>query len=659
MSWIQKLYETYNNCFSNIGYSDQEGERPLLPICHSTTQAHVEIVISKDGNFRRANIIFDKNDMTTIIPCTESSASRAGSKPENHPLCDRLQYVAGDFVKNGGEVTSGFAKKPEEPHNNYVQMLTEWNQSRFGHPKTEAILRYVKKKSVVKDLVEKKILFVGKGKFLGKSEVTRDKNAKDIFSLPSLTSQEDVFIRWIVESPDVEETKTWKDKSLWESWINYYLSSKEKEPMCFVLGEDAILTGNHPKYIRREGDGSKLISSNDTSGFTFRGRFLTDSQACNVSLEVSQKAHYALSWLISRQGYRKDDLAIVTWATSGAPVPQVTDDTLSLLGASDLVSDQTTQASTAQDIAIKFRNRIAGYGKEIGNTTHVVVMGVDSATPTGRLAITYYRELTGSDFLQRIDDWHTSCAWLHSYRSITVQDEKTGKSKQKFIRFVGAPSPSDITEAAYGVNRGGKFEVDDKLRKTTVQRILPCIIDGQPIPRDLVESAVRRASNRVGLEDWQWNKVLTIACALFKKHNRKENYNMTLDLNRKTRDYLYGRLLALAESLEEWALNKAGEDRPTNAARLMQRFSERPYSTWRTIELALTPYKARLGGKSKKRQRLIDEVVAAFENGDFTSDKRLSGEFLLGYHCQREFLRNSRTEDLDDSSEAIETSNNN
>ena len=133
---------------------------------------------------------------------------------------------------------------------------------------------------------------------------------------------------------------------------------------------------------------------------------------------------------------------------------------------------------------------------------------------------------------------------------------------------------------------------------------------------------------------------------------------MTLDPNRKTRDYLYGRLLALAESLEEWALNKAGEDRPTNAARLMQRFSERPYSTWRTIELALTPYKARLGGKSKKRQRLIDEVVAAFENGDFTSDKRLSGEFLLGYHCQREFLRNSRTEDLDDSSESIETSNN-
>ena len=656
MSWIQKLYETYNNCLSNVGYSDQEGERPLLPICHSTTQAHVEIVISKDGNFRRANIIFDKNDMTTIIPCTESSASRAGSKPENHPLCDKLQYVAGDFGKNGGTVTSGFSKDSDEPHRNYVQMLTDWNQSKFGHPKTEAILRYVKKKSVVKDLVEQKILFVDKGKFLEKSQVIRDKNAKDIFSI--LNSQEDAFIRWIVESPDVEETKTWEDKSLWNSWINYYLSSKEKEPMCFVSGEDAILTGNHPKYIRREGDGAKLISSNDTSGFTYRGRFLTDDQAVNVGLEVSQKAHFALSWLISRQGYRKDDLAIVAWATSGVEIPSPTDDTFSVLGVDNLVSDQAPRADTGQDVAIKFKKKIAGYGKEIGDTTDIVVMGLDSASP-GRLSITYYRELTGSDFLQRIEDWHTSCAWLHSYKSITVQDEKTGRPKQKFIPFVGAPSPSDIAEAAYSVNRGGKLEVDDKLRKTTVQRILPCIVDGQPIPRDLVESAVRRASNRVGLEDWQWNKVLTIACALFKKHNRKEIYDMALDLNRKTRDYLYGRLLALAESLEEWALNKAGEDRPTNAARLMQRFSEHPYSTWRTIELALTPYKARLGGKSKKRQRLIDDVVASFENGDFTSDKRLSGEFLLGYHCQREFLRNSRAEDLDDSSESTETSNNN
>ena len=91
----------------------------------------------------------------------------------------------------------------------------------------------------------------------------------------------------------------------------------------------------------------------------------------------------------------------------------------------------------------------------------------------------------------------------------------------------------------------------------------------------------------------------------------------------------------------------------------MQRFSEHPYSTWRTIELALTPYKARLGGKSKKRQRMIDEVIASFNDNDFLNDKRLSGEFLLGYHCQREFLRTQASaEDSDVDDEIAETTNN-
>ena len=114
---------------------------------------------------------------------------------------------------------------------------------------------------------------------------------------------------------------------------------------------------------------------------------------------------------------------------------------------------------------------------------------------------------------------------------------------------------------------------------------------------------------------------------------------MVLEIERETRDYLYGRLLALADGLEQWALKEAGENRDTNAARMMQRFSEHPSSTWRTIELALAPYKARLGRKAAKYLKLMDEVMAAFDYDDFVSDKRLSGEFLLGYHCQREELR--------------------
>lgn len=118
---------------------------------------------------------------------------------------------------------------------------------------------------------------------------------------------------------------------------------------------------------------------------------------------------------------------------------------------------------------------------------------------------------------------------------------------------------------------------------------------------------------------------------------------MALERERKTRDYLFGRLLALAEHLEGRALYVGGEKRATNAEKLMQRFAERPQSTWLIIETGLTPYKVRLSSKRPSFlhsvENEIDDVIDAFETDDFVSDKRLTGEFLLGYHCQRVALR--------------------
>lgn len=118
---------------------------------------------------------------------------------------------------------------------------------------------------------------------------------------------------------------------------------------------------------------------------------------------------------------------------------------------------------------------------------------------------------------------------------------------------------------------------------------------------------------------------------------------MALETERTTRDYLYGRLLALADHIESRALHVGGESRDTTAAKLMQRFAQRPASTWRTIELALAPAKSRLrakrGGFMHEMEKLHDQIVCAFQGNDFINDSPLSGEFLLGYHCQREALK--------------------
>jgi CRISPR-associated protein Csd1 len=222
--------------------------------------------------------------------------------------------------------------------------------------------------------------------------------------------------------------------------------------------------------------------------------------------------------------------------------------------------------------------------------------------------------------------------------------------KKKYIPFYGAPAPNDIADAAYGLR------VDEKLRKATISRLLPCIVDGQPIPRDLIELVVRRASNPAGLRGYDWNKALTIACALYRKFKHgKEKYEMSLDETRTSRDYLYGRILAIADVLEERTLSDAEKKRPTNATRYMQQFSQRPFRTWKQIHELLTPYLMRLGDKAVYYKNLIGQVENLFSPEDFVNNKPLTGEYLLGYYCQRQKMwakKEKSDSDVNDNTES-------
>ena len=642
MSWIQKLHETYERCAGLPQFTSN----PLLPISHTTQKAHIEIVIDGIGNFRRANVI-SKEDQTTLVPCTEESGGRAGIKPKNHPLCDKLQYVAGDYRKLGGEVTVGFAKEEEEPHRSYLKDLEAWGASPYGHRKLAAVLTYVRKKHVVHDLVRERLLPLdSQGKLLKKWDGDK-KDVPAIFKvIPAGSSPEDAFIRWRVEIANDPQPAIWQNKEVMDAWVGYYASQQTKHGLCMVTGKETILAEQHPAKLRNAGDKAKLISSNDTSGYTFRGRFIDADQACGVGFVVTQQAHKALQWLLDferKQAFRNGDQVIVAWAVSGKSLPDLFANSAQMFGLETEEEDAAPayQGDAGQAFAVRLKKYIAGYRARLGSTDEIVVMALDSATP-GRLAITYYRELTGSEFLERLQAWHETYAWHLSF----------GKKK-----FVGAPSPSDIAEAAYGRQVEGKS--GEKLRKATVERLLPCIIDGRPIPRDLVESTVRRTANRSGLEKWEWEKNLGIACALFRGHHKQRSYQMTLEQGRTSRDYLFGRLLAVAERIEDMALYLAKEKRDTSAAKLMQRFADHPYSTWRTIELSLTPYKTRLRSKSPgflvNMEKLLDGIVSTFNDQDFMSEARLSGEFLLGYHCQRQALWPKSESDKSEESTANQT----
>ena len=636
MSWIQKLYETYEACEGNKNIPDSDN---LFPIFHITQQAKIEITIDGDGNFKSAKILENKDEQKTLIPCTEESAGRSGIKPKNHPLCDKLQYVAGDFVDFGGNVTKGFINNPSEPFMMYQKTLTDWCESSYKHKMACSILAYINRKHLIQDLVERGIFPLDNRVLQGKQILLEWDDEKNkippIFKiLSSGQTPMDSFIRFRVLFDGQLESGTWETASLIQSWIAYYTSIQNKKGLCFVTGESVALAEQHPAKLRHDADKAKLISSNDTSGYTFLGRFTHAEQVAGVSSEVTQKAHSALRWLIGRkQASRSGDQVFISWAVKGLDIPDPSANSLYFLGQQEEPQQNSSAGigDVGQAFALRLNKKIAGYRANIDDSENIVVMGLDSATP-GRMAITFYRELTGSEFLERLRQWHLNFSWEQNY----------GKESH----FIGAPAPKDIALAAYGAKASGKGGA--KLLNATVERLLPCIIDGAQFPKDLVQTSVHRVSNRIVFDHWEWEKCLGIACSIYKGSDKKGGYKMALEENRNTRDYLYGRLLAVGEQIESTALYYAKENRDTNAARLMQRFADRPFSTWKYIESSLVPSETRINSKTPGLlfgyRELLDEIHGLFVNNDYISDKHLSGEYLLGYHCQRKWFREHKRE---------------
>lgn len=614
MSWIQALYDTYEACSGN----EPEGSERLLPVSHAFQQAHIEITLTSEGKFESARTV---GKVETVIPATDASAART-TNCAPHALCDKVQYCAKDYVIWGGKKRAYFSE--------YEKQLSDWCSSDFRHPKAVAVLSYVRSGNLIADLVQERVLHATNGKLL--TQWLEDGDTPEIFKALTAKSGErdqgDAFIRWQVRDLSNPCSAVWEDESLQEAWARYDANIKNTKGLCMLTGQsETSLADNHPKRLRHAGDGAKLISANDSSGFTFRGLFTdkTGEQACGVGYEATQKSHSALRWLIKRQSYRNGDQVIVSWAVGGEDMPDPFLSSFDMLSEGDAAQEgaiATIDHSAGQAFAQRLALAIKGYRAHLSDSTGIVVMGLDSATP-GRMAITYYRELTGSEFLGRLEQWHSRFSWIQNF----------GKDKH----FIGAPALHDIAEAAFGAR------ADEKIKKSTVERLVPSIIDGQPFPRDLLRSVVRRASQREGVPHWTWEKSLGIACALYRGTFYQEGYAMALETDRTTRDYLYGRLLALADHIESRALHVGGESRDTAAAKLMQRFAQRPFSTWRTIELALAPAKSRLrakrGGFMHEMDRIHDQIVCTFQSNDFTNDTPLSGEFLLGFHCQRDALK--------------------
>ena len=579
MGLLQKAVETYDSHYAYAG-ENHEGIAMMAPVGHIVTRAELEITLDPDGRFVDACAV-DKTAPKIIIPATESSAGRT-SAPCAHPLCDQIGYLI---------------PQNEKKYHLYVEQLAAWEASEYSHPKLTPILHYVRNQTLLPDLVHCGLVKC---------------NEK------GLPENEKQLVRWRIQDDAVESC--WLDHSLFQAFTDYYLSTLGGgKELCMVSGRETAPAGQHPKGIIPINGNAKLISANDSSGFTYRGRFTEESQAVSVSYEASQKAHNALRWLAQEQGVILGGRTFLCWNPQGRLIIQPH---LPFMPPAPPIFRPSAYQDALND-ALNSRKA------ELKLTDGVVLAAFDAAT-TGRLALTYYNELQAHDFLERLHHWDATCCWPH----------------WKF--GIQSPTLRSIIDCAFGTQRDKWLETDERILRQQMQRLIACRVDRALIGADIVKALVNRASRPQAFDHNVWENILFTACAVIRKYRTdrlKEEWSMALEPERKDRSYQFGRLLAVMEKIERDTYND-GENREPNAMRLQSVFCQRPMTTAYNLEKQLDrAYFPRLRPGSRIwYKNLLGQIMEIISQFPGEENKPLEDSYLLGYYLQRSALYTKKTD---------------
>lgn len=620
LNWIKELYDTYENNLQFVG-KEIDGNI-LLPVSFTWVNAQIECILNEDAILYHAEVI-DKENAPTMIPCTVESANRT-SLPVAHPLFDKLSYIAKELHCE---------HKGVYLYDEYRNQLKHWS-SRTDAPECLRILyRYLEEGTLIKDLVAKGILAMKDGVLIEKWKNT-DKEKPSLFKVLN-GEQKNAVVRFsIYYEEDSKIEPIWLNEQVQTSYINYYTQMMGNTNLCMITGEHAPITELHSAYLRFPGDSAKLISSLDKLGFKYKGRNRTAEEAVSISYEASQKSHNALKWLIQRQGFKQNGFVILTWGTKQVDVLKPTE------GSYTIFHHQKKQIPyTYKEYARELNLTLSGiYQDSVYNVEQdIVVLSLDAATK-GRLAILFYQTLNGSQFLECIQHWYQTLCWTNMH--YFAEDRESGKKRK--VYYTGTPSFRDIVNALYGT-----VDSDDmqKIKKNVYTQLLSCMIDGTRLPKMYISKVTRKFCSPNSFENLTQIKDYTaIACALIRKYRNdantkhKEEWKVDVDYSQKQTYYLWGRLLALAEWLEQRANDLSDEDRMTNATRYRKEFSNNPAKTWLMLMEHIEPYKRKLRrGEEleilKDIEDKINLIMGLLEN-DSANNKKLDDRFILGYGAQ-------------------------
>lgn len=643
MSVLTALYETYCNALEKnmVDRTDLLSEQTvLLPVYHTSKKSTgandmITVTLSEKGKFIKAEWM--PKEQIAIFPVTEDSIIRAGTVIAPHPLCDEFSYLAKEFDPEKN-------KKYENERKDWVSYTEE------GHPNQllKIIDEYLSQGTIFGDCVAS--LFSGMN-----YEVTKD---YAVIVSPGEKAEKTIklnktFVTFEVETemPTQANLSVTTNREIHQNYIDYVREKNASRPQekCDISGEMTYCVSRHRGLM-----GNAKVVSISNHNETYYGRFDKGEEIVHIGYETSQRIHLMLKYLLENEQNRRqigDSCFLVNWFSDDIGNKEALDLVNRISPESEEEEDEEPDEEAPKTFGGSYSSLINDYitGKErtINSNAKFYLMILDKIS-NGRISVKYFREVPKSELYENAKYWYETTNWPFF----------SGKSKKMVHE---TPSLFRYADTIFGLeNEKGYVECkNSKLKSKTMERLLSCILEKRKFPRNLKNRMFVNLCNPNSY-DKTWNYVLALGCSVFKKskidEGKKEEVSEMLDISNQNRSYLYGRLLAVYEKIEQDVLDKKVTDneisdkatdnkgrRATNAERLWSAYTKMPSRTLKILEDKVRPYKEILLKSNDKAVRYYDSIIIDItgrlreaKDYEVMKNRSLDEDFIFGYYAQKQ-----------------------
>ena len=458
-----------------------------------------------------------------------------------------------------------------------------------------------------------------------------------------------IFITFAIEHLKGSISVT-QNQEIHQFYIDYVMEQLKDKPeeFCDITGNKMYCISSHRGLLGN----AKLISISNNKEYYKGTLFSTGEEVIHIGYETSQKIHNMLKYLLDTNSFSRHiggNTYIVSWLVQdlqkgGAPfsIDVVDEDPFAPEDdAIDAVKEQPANllGNPRSHDLISYFTGAKSIGEEAGDSNFCLL--ILEKISSGRISIKYFREFPATDILQRVKSWYASTKWPRGF------------SKEERMQW-WYPSIFTFVNFLYGSEDKGKLACkQDAVKKQALGRLIPCIIEGKRLPRDMQVKTFYQLLNRQSYKEC-WRQAVTLGCIIFKKYywdigkwNRE--YSSLTDKGvincMDKRSFAYGRLLAAYEKLKEDVLSDKKEEgtRVTNAERFWTAMIQRPLQTAALLETRTKYYRNSLEQKNKGRSvfyaKLFTQLyneIRAYEVDSMNGKKSANEDFILGYYYQQQ-----------------------